>query len=260
NFADDSIYVEHLRTLPIDSVKEFLEELNKCFRNRKVASHLLNAESSRSHMLAMLKIEQKFRDGIVKTSNLNFGDLGVCVCLYLHLSKQFVVVLITAGSEDIRKALGDSPDPERLKEAIAINSSLTALTTCINDIVHKKKPTHRVHPLTHILKDSLGGNSKATVVVCCSSHMMNRNETIRTLRFAEAAKQVKNKAKINTELGKTAMQNRLKELERENKELNSKVVELQALLDVVRSQKRQTATENKLVGLKEMRQSATTSF
>ncbi|ETO27645.1 Kinesin motor domain containing protein, partial [Reticulomyxa filosa] len=174
--------------------------------------------------------------------------------IYVYVS----IYTYISGSEDIRKALGDNPESERLKEAIAINSSLTALTTCINDIVHQKKPTHRVHPLTHILKDSLGGNSKATVVVCCSAHTMNRNETIRTLRFAEAAKQVKNKAKINTELGKAAMQNRLKELERENKELNSKVLEMQALLDVVNSQKRQVAIEigkdHALIGIKDMKQ------
>jgi len=106
----------------------------------------------------------------------------------------------------------------------------------------------------------LGGNSKTTILVCCSAHIMNRNETIRTLRFAEAAKQVKNKAKINTELGKTAMQNRIKELERQNQELNSKVFELQALLDVVHSKKREVVIQTGqhqhiLAGLKEKEQS-----
>jgi len=82
---------------------------------------------------------------------------------------------------------------------------------------------------------------------------MNRNETIRTLRFAEAAKQVKNKAKINTELGKSAMQVRIKELERENQELNNKILEMQGTIDVLSSQKRQDAMENSKTGLADLR-------
>ena len=79
-----------------------------------------------------------------------------------------------AGSEDLTKALGKNPDPERRQEAIAINSSLSALTTAINYLSKGKKPGYRDSPLTHILKDSLGGNSKTVMFVACSPHIYNR--------------------------------------------------------------------------------------
>lgn len=93
-------------------------------------------------------------DQSIKRSKLNFGDL--------------------AGSEDIVKALGPRPDPQRLREAIAINSSLTALTTAINFLSLGQRPAYRGNPLTHILTDSLGGNSKTTMIVNLSPHFMNR--------------------------------------------------------------------------------------
>ena len=147
------------------------------------------------------------KDGSVKRSKLNFGDL--------------------AGSEDIRKALGDNPDPERQKEAIAINSTLTALTTAINNLSRNQRPSYRSSSLTHILQDSLGGNSKTTMIVAASPHTLNRSETIRTLRFAATAKTVKNKAKINKELTRGQLTRRIEELEAMNAKLGARVIELE---------------------------------
>lgn len=138
---------------------------------------------------------------------MNFGDL--------------------AGSEDIRRALGANPDPERMKEAIAINSSLTALTTAINNLSKGQRPSYRSSPLTHILQDSLGGNSKTTMIVAASPHVYNRAETIRTLRFAMTAKTVKNKAKINKELTRSQLMRRIEELETMNARLKARVIELE---------------------------------
>ena len=138
---------------------------------------------------------------------MNFGDL--------------------AGSEDIRRALGSNPDPERMKEAIAINSSLTALTTAINNLSKQQRPSYRSSPLTHILQDSLGGNSKTTMIVAASPHVFNRAETVRTLRFAMTAKTVKNKAKINKELTRSQLMRRIEELEAMNAKLKTRVIELE---------------------------------
>ena len=143
----------------------------------------------------------------MKRSKLNFGDL--------------------AGSEDIRKALGDNPDPERQKEAIAINSTLTALTTAINNLSRNQRPSYRSSSLTHILQDSLGGNSKTTMIVAASPHTLNRAETVRTLRFATTAKTVKNKAKINKELTRKQLMRRIEELEAMNSKLGARVIELE---------------------------------
>eukprot|EP01084_Bolivina_argentea_P093525 168200_1 len=207
NFQTDTPYVENLKNVSVNNIEDVLINLGIAFSNRIVASHKLNSTSSRSHMLLMLSIEQKTKDGAVKKSKLNFGDL--------------------AGSEDIRKALGDNPNPERMKEAIAINSSLTALTTAINNLSKGQRPSYRSSALTHMLQDSLGGNSKTTMIVAASPHIMNRSETIRTLRFAMTAKTVKNKAKINKELTKSQLMRRIAELETMNAKLKARVIELE---------------------------------
>lgn len=65
-------------------------------------------------------------------------------------------------------------DAARRREGININVSLTALTQCINSLVKGQHPSYRSSPLTHVLQDSLGGNSKTTLLVCASPHVYNR--------------------------------------------------------------------------------------
>ena len=58
---------------------------------------------------------------------------------------------------------------------------------------------YRDSKLTRILQESLGGNSKTTLVICCSMSSYNDKETLSTLRFGYRAKSIKNKAKVNEE-------------------------------------------------------------
>jgi len=203
NFNTDTVFVQNLKSVQIQTVQEAFKLLTKTQQNRVVKGHSLNEVSSRSHMLISMKVVQRSLDGTLKTSKLNFGDL--------------------AGSEDLTKALGRNPDPERRKEAIAINRSLSALTTAVSYLSRGSKPSFRDSPLTHILKDSLGGNSKTIMLVAASPHIYNRGETIRTLRFASTAKKVKNKAKINEEKSMSGLKKKIKELERENGKLRRRL-------------------------------------
>ena len=50
------------------------------------------------------------------------------------------------------------------------------------------------------MQESLGGNSRTTLIVTCSPSAYNELETISTLRFGIRAKNIKNKPKINREL------------------------------------------------------------
>eukprot|EP01083_Nonionella_stella_P126386 382527_1 len=214
DFRTDSIFVQNLRSVEVSTVEEAFACLTEAQSNRIVAGHALNSVSSRSHMLVMVSIVQRAIDGSVKRSKLNFGDL--------------------AGSEDLTKALGNNPDPERKKEAIAINSSLSALTTAMSFLSKGKKPGYRNSPLTHILKDSLGGNSKTIMFVACSPHIYNRNETIRALRFATTAKKVKNKAKKNERQSVQSMKKRIKELELHVASLEAQLVEAKGTKNVLK--------------------------
>ena len=59
DFQTDTPYVENLRTVAVNGLADILKYLVTAFSNRIVASHKLNSESSRSHMMLTLNVEQK---------------------------------------------------------------------------------------------------------------------------------------------------------------------------------------------------------
>ena len=88
---------------------------------------------------------------------------------------------------------------DRLKEATKINLSLSALGNVISALVDSKSKhiPYRDSKLTRLLQDSLGGNTKTLMVACLSPADNNYDETLSTLRYANRAKNIKNKPKIN---------------------------------------------------------------
>jgi len=88
---------------------------------------------------------------------------------------------------------------DRLKEATKINLSLSALGNVISALVDGKSKhiPYRDSKLTRMLQDSLGGNTKTLMVACLSPADNNYDETLSTLRYANRAKNIKNKPKIN---------------------------------------------------------------
>lgn len=88
---------------------------------------------------------------------------------------------------------------DRLKEASKINLSLSALGNVISALVNSKVKhiPYRDSRLTRLLQDSLGGNTKTLMVACLSPADNNYDETLSTLRYANRAKNIKNKPKIN---------------------------------------------------------------
>ena len=86
-----------------------------------------------------------------------------------------------------------------MKEATKINLSLSALGNVISALVDGKSKhiPYRDSKLTRLLQDSLGGNTKTLMVACLSPADYNYDETLSTLRYANRAKNIKNKPKIN---------------------------------------------------------------
>jgi hypothetical protein len=88
----------------------------------------------------------------------------------------------------------------RLREACAINQSLSTLGNCIKALVSgQTKPPYRESKLTFLLKDSLGGNAKTCIVANVSALDRCCAETLGTLRFAQRAKMMPNRAVVNEE-------------------------------------------------------------
>lgn len=174
------VYVKGLLEIYVSSVHEVFEVMRRGGAARAVAATNMNQESSRSHSIFVVTITQKN----VETGSAKSGQL-------------FLVDL--AGSEKVGKT---GASGQTLEEAKKINKSLSALGMVINSLTDGKS-THipyRDSKLTRILQESLGGNSRTTLIINCSPSSYNAEETLSTLRFGVRAKAIKNKAKINAEL------------------------------------------------------------
>lgn len=126
-----------------------------------------------------------------------------------------------AGSE---KAGQTGAEGQRLKEGCAINKSLTVLGNCISVLADRAsgKTKNAVVPyrdsnLTRILQNALGGNSKTIMICAVSPASMNYEESLSTLRYADRAKKIQNKAVVN----ESVQDKMIRELKSENDRLKS---------------------------------------
>eukprot|EP01041_Mallomonas_annulata_P004997 gene4997-9998_t len=104
-----------------------------------------------------------------------------------------------AGSERAKRT---GAEGARLKEGIDINKGLLVLGNVISALGDEKKKgkTHvpyRDSKLTRMLQDSLGGNSKTLMICCVSPADTNMNESLNALRYANRARNIKNKPVVN---------------------------------------------------------------
>eukprot|EP00281_Chroomonas_sp_CCMP1168_P031002 CAMPEP_0206254094 /NCGR_PEP_ID=MMETSP0047_2-20121206/23511_1 /ASSEMBLY_ACC=CAM_ASM_000192 /TAXON_ID=195065 /ORGANISM="Chroomonas mesostigmatica_cf, Strain CCMP1168" /LENGTH=383 /DNA_ID=CAMNT_0053680365 /DNA_START=30 /DNA_END=1177 /DNA_ORIENTATION=+ len=201
--VERGVYVKDLTSYVVKGVTEMENVLLAGKKNRSVGATLMNQDSSRSHSIFTIIIEScsEHDDGTkhIKAGKLNLVDL--------------------AGSERQSKtgATGD-----RLKEATKINLSLSALGNVISALVDAKSQhiPYRDSKLTRLLQDSLGGNTKTVMVANMGPADYNYDETLSTLKYANRAKNIKNKPKINED-PKDAM---LREFQEE-------IAQLRALLE-----------------------------
>lgn len=169
------IYVEGLTEIYVINEEEVLGILSMGERNRTVASTKMNKVSSRSHQLFMLEVKQKFPNDSEKRGILNLVDL--------------------AGSEKLHRT---GVTGNKLEEAKKINLSLSALGNVIKSLTSNNEHIpYRDSKLTRLLQESLGGNYKTTLLVCCSPHTRNTEDTLNSLKFAKRAKRIKNRVHVN---------------------------------------------------------------
>ena len=173
---ETGMVIEGLSEVYLSSIDEFFEYVDLSQSNRKVAETKLNHNSSRSHCILILEVTQSFKkEKLIKKGTLNLVDL--------------------AGSEKVSKtgAVGLT-----LEEAKKINLSLSTLGNVIHALTHKSEHIpYRDSKLTRLLKESLGGNYKTSLIVTCSPHSYNLDEVISSLLFAKRVKTIKNVVKVN---------------------------------------------------------------
>ncbi|KAM6462917.1 kinesin-like protein KIF3C isoform 1-T1 [Liasis olivaceus] len=177
---ETGVYIKDLSSFVTKNVKEIEHVMNLGNQTRSVGSTNMNEYSSRSHAIFVITVEcsETGPDGEdhIRVGKLNLVDL--------------------AGSERQSKM---GAQGERPKEASKINLSLSALGNVISALVDGKS-THipyRDSKLTRLLQDSLGGNAKTIMVATLGPASHSYDETLSTLRFANRAKNIKNKPRVN---------------------------------------------------------------
>uniref|UniRef100_A0A3P8Y0J5 Kinesin-like protein n=1 Tax=Esox lucius TaxID=8010 RepID=A0A3P8Y0J5_ESOLU len=174
------VYVRDLSLHTVHSVAECERIMEQGWGNRSVGYTLMNKDSSRSHSIFTIHLEICSTDATgedhLRAGKLNLVDL--------------------AGSERQSKT---GATGERLREATKINLSLSALGNVISALVdgRSKHIPYRDSKLTRLLQDSLGGNTRTLMVACLSPADNNYEESLSTLRYANRAKSIQNRPRIN---------------------------------------------------------------
>jgi len=177
---DTGVYVKDLTFFVVRNATEIDHVMQAGKKNRSTGATLMNQTSSRSHAIFQIIVEccenDEKRGPHIRVGQLNLVDL--------------------AGSERQDKT---GAEGQRLKEATKINLSLSALGNVISALVDPKAQhiPYRDSKLTRLLQNSLGGNAKTVMCANCGPVGYNYDETISTLRYANRAKNIKNKPKIN---------------------------------------------------------------
>uniref|UniRef100_A0A8C1JTQ2 Kinesin family member 21A n=1 Tax=Cyprinus carpio TaxID=7962 RepID=A0A8C1JTQ2_CYPCA len=196
--ASGSIYTVGLTTRTVSSETEMMQCLKLGALSRTTASTQMNVQSSRSHAIFTIHICQVRvcapQDG--ETDN-RLANSSSEVEEFETLTAKFHFVDL-AGSERLKRtgATGD-----RAKEGISINCGLLALGNVISALGDRsKRSTHvpyRDSKLTRLLQDSLGGNSRTVMIACTSPSDQDFMETLNTLKYANRARNIKNKVVVN---------------------------------------------------------------
>lgn len=132
-----------------------------------------------------------------------------------------------AGSEKLHKT---GAEGVALDEGKKINKSLLALGQVIVALNEGKYVPYRDSKLTRLLEQSLGGNSKTSLIITCSPAMYNEQETLSTLRFGSRAQKILNKPTINREYTSEQLNHMVAELEAKLAEKNRRIKFLESIL------------------------------
>ncbi|CAH8833874.1 unnamed protein product [Trichobilharzia szidati] len=208
---EDGPYVEGLTKLSLCDTKTLQTAINRSIKNRTIAANHVHEKSSRSHVICTIYY-QEIRSGIDFPRTIN--------------SKLCLIDL--AGSERVKNL----NDRKRFTEGRKINLSLSSLSTVIGKLAEKSLTDnndleltlnsshstlnsarssstrrsncystfhipYRNSKLTWLLRDSLGGNARTTMIATISPSYKQYHETVNTLRYAQQAKMITNSPKVN---------------------------------------------------------------
>lgn len=194
------IYTVGVTTRTVNTESEMMQCLKLGALSRTTASTQMNVQSSRSHAIFTIHLCQTRMCPQIDAENATDNKViseSSQMNEFETLTAKFHFVDL-AGSERLKRT---GATGERAKEGISINCGLLALGNVISALGDKsKRATHvpyRDSKLTRLLQDSLGGNSQTIMIACVSPSDRDFMETLNTLKYANRARNIKNKVMVN---------------------------------------------------------------
>lgn len=177
--GEGEIFLKNLSQNPVSNEEDALNALFVGDTNRMIAETPMNQASTRSHCIFTIHLSSRPVDGAtIRRAKLHLVDL--------------------AGSERIGKT---GVAGTLATEAKYINLSLHYLEQVIVALSEKSRShiPYRNSMMTSVLRDSLGGNCKTTMIATISVLKSNIDESISTCKFAQRVALIKNNAALNEE-------------------------------------------------------------
>ncbi|CAN4102651.1 unnamed protein product [Withania somnifera] len=179
-------YVENITEEYVSTYEDVSQILIKGLSSRKVGSTSINSKSSRSHIVFTCVIESWCKE----SSSTCFVSS--------KMSRMSLVDL--AGFE---KNIPDDAGKQFVKEGKYVRKSTSLLGHLVNVLSERNQSrkledvSYRSSTLTHLMRESLGGNAKLWVICTISPENRHKSETVSTLRFGKRVKLIPNEPLVN---------------------------------------------------------------
>lgn len=198
----DGFYVPNLSRRECANAGEALDCVREGAARRRVRSHKMNAESSRSHAVLTVHVERHFETPRANGGGDHDDDGGASCDGDVEITRGKMTFVDLAGSERLKHSGSEEAGS---RETSLINKSLFALGKVISILADESRDAKTTTPhvpyrdskLTKLLMDSLGGRSLTLMIACCSANERHVEETIRTLQYAARVTSIVNVPESN---------------------------------------------------------------